>query len=202
MNHADGVRPVIRHSSEAEERVTRYTASCIDRESTLDKDHVVSRQNDASEPVVAEIMRKDVPAVAPEESVARVAKLMVDYDVAGVAVIDNDEIIGIITESDIVAREADVDAPTPVPFLDAIFVADAGRPYEDDIRRALAINAAMLMSSPVVSIRHDATLHEVASIMIERDVHPLPVVDQDNRYVGIVSRKDLVRVIAELENRA
>jgi CBS domain-containing protein len=168
----------------------------------LEKNLEASQENEAPEPLVAEIMRKGVPAVAPEESVARVAKLMVDYDVAGVAVVENNQIIGIITESDIVAREADVDAPTPVPFLDAIFVADAGRPYEDDIRRALAINAAMLMSAPVVSIRHDATLHEVASIMIERDVHPLPVVDHDNRYVGIVSRKDLVRVIAELENRA
>jgi CBS domain-containing protein len=58
------------------------------------------------------------------------------------------------------------------------------------------------MSSPVISIRSDATLNEVASVMLDRDVHPLPVVDADGRYVGIVSRKDLVRVIAELENRA
>lgn len=159
------------------------------------------QRREVREPIVAEIMRKDVPAVAPEASVARVAKLMVDYDVAGIAVMENGKIIGIITESDIIAREADVEAPTPVPFLDAIFVADAGRPYEEEVRRALAVNAAMLMSAPVISIRHDATLHEVASVMIEREVHPLPVVDEANRYVGIVSRKDLVRVIAELENR-
>lgn len=154
------------------------------------------------EPVVTEIMRRGVPAVAPGDSVGLVAKLMVDFDVAGVVVMENDRIVGIITESDIISREADVEAPTPVPFLDAIFVADAGRLYQDEIRRALAINAGMLMTAPVISIRHDATLGEVASVMIDHDVHPLPVVDADNRYVGIVSRKDLVRVIAELENRA
>ena len=157
--------------------------------------------DDGPAPVVTEIMTADVPPVSPDESVARVAKLLVDYDVAGVAVVENGEIIGIITESDIVARQADVEAPTLVPFLDAIFVADAGRPYEDEVRRALATNARMLMSSPVISIRSDATLNEVASVMLDRDVHPLPVVDADGHYVGIVSRKDLVRVIAELENR-
>lgn len=169
----------------------------------MDKDQKdLGQGGDVPEPVLAATMCRGVPAVAPEDSVGSVARLMVDYDAAGVVVMENGSIIGIITESDIIARDADVDAPTPVPFLDAIFIADAGRPYEEEVRRALAINAAMLMSAPVVSVRSDATLYEVASIMIERDVHPLPVVDEDNRYIGILSRKDLVRVIAELENAA
>lgn len=149
----------------------------------------------------ADIMPQGVPPVEPSTSVAQVLRVMVDYDVAGVAVVDNDEIVGIITESDVVQRQADVEAPMPVPFLDAIFVADAGRPYEDEVRRALAIDARMLMSSPVTSIRADATLEEIATVMIDLDMHTLPVVDEAGRYAGIVSRRDLVRVIAELENR-
>lgn len=148
-----------------------------------------------------DIMPEGVPAVIPEASIADVLRIMVDHDVAGVAVVEGDEIIGIITESDIVQREADVDAPTPVPFLDAIFMADAGRLYEDEVRKALAINAGMLMTSPVTSVIADATLSEVATVMIDREVHPLPVVDSAHRYVGIISRRDIVRVIAELENR-
>lgn len=159
------------------------------------------RSAEGRSPIVTEIMTASVPSVSPDDSVAKVAKILVDFDVSGVAVVENGEIIGIITESDIIAREADVEAPTPVPFLDAIFIADAGRPYAEEIRRALATNARMLMSSPVISIRSDATLNDVASVMLDRDVHPLPVVDQDHRYIGIVTRKNLVRVIAELENR-
>jgi CBS domain-containing protein len=149
----------------------------------------------------SDIMPQGVPPVEPDSSVAQVLRVMVENDVAGVAVVEGDEIIGIITESDIVTRQADVEAPTPVPFLDAIFVADAGRPYEEEVRRALAINARMLMSSPVTSIRHDATLEEIATVMSDRDLHPLPVVDDHGRYLGIVSRRDLVRVVHELENR-
>lgn len=154
-----------------------------------------------TELTAADIMPQGVPAVQPSTSVAQVLRVMVDYDVAGVAVVENDEIVGIITESDVVARQADVEAPMPVPFFDAIFVADAGRPYADEVRRALAIDARMLMSSPVTSIRADATLEEIATVMSDLDLHPLPVVDASGRYVGIVSRRDLVRVIAELENR-
>lgn len=170
----------------------------------MDEQRESIRQDPAAapEPMVRHIMRGDVPAVSPEESVARVSRLMVEFDVAGVAVVENDEIVGIITESDIIAREADVDAPTPVPFLDAIFVADAGRLYEEEIRRALAVNASMLMTSPVFNIRHDATLSEVATVMVDRRVNPMPVVDDNGRYIGILSRKDLVRVIAKQENAA
>lgn len=147
----------------------------------------------------AEIMNADVPALAPDATIADVLRAMVHHDTAGVVVVENDEIIGIITESDVVARQADVDAPVFVPFLDAIFAVDAGRQYQEEIRRALATSARDLMSSPVTSIRGEATLEEIATVMVDRDVHPLPVVGEDNRYIGVVSRRDLVRVIARLE---
>ncbi len=149
----------------------------------------------------ADIMPAGVPPVAPTDSVAHVLRVMVTHDVAGVAVVENDEIIGIITESDIVARQAEPSEPLAWPILDAIFVLDAGRPYEEEVRRALAINASQLMTAPVTSIRSIATLEQIATIMMERDVHPMPVVDENERYMGIVSRRDLVRVIAELETR-
>lgn len=156
---------------------------------------------DTRELTAAEIMPAGVPSVTPESSIADVLRVMVQHDVAGVAVVENGEIVGIITESDIVARQADVEAPVAVPFFDAIFMVDAGRQYEEEIRRALAINAGQLMTSPVTSIRASANLEQIATVMIDHDVHPLPVVDDDGNYLGIVSRRDLVRVIAELETR-
>lgn len=162
---------------------------------------VPERLEQTPELTAVDIMPAGVPAVSPDATIAEVLRVMVDFDVAGVAVVENDEIIGIITESDIVARQADVETPLSVPFLDAIFVMDAGRSYEDDIRKALAINAHQLMTAPVTSIRSIATLDQIATVMMERDVHPMPVVNENNQYLGIVSRRDLVRVIAELETR-
>lgn len=149
----------------------------------------------------AEIMRDGVPAVSPDDSITTVLKLMVEHDVAGVAVVENDEIVGIITESDVVSRQAEPTAPLLWPIIDAVFVMDAGRSYEEEVRKVLAVNAGQLMSSPVTSIKSRANLEQIATVMMEHDVHPLPVVDENNKYIGIVSRRDLVRVLLKLETR-
>ena len=55
------------------------------------------------------IMRKKVPVVAPEDTVGTVASMMANSDVPGVLVVDDGELLGIITESDIVTRKAEVE---------------------------------------------------------------------------------------------
>jgi len=160
----------------------------------------VTPATEVIEPTVAQIMRTDVPTVTPDDSIAFVAKTLVDNKISGLPVIENDQIIGIITESDIITREANVDVPTPVTFLDAIFMADAGPDFEDELRRVLAVNARQLMSAPVYNIKSSATLAQVATLMIDRRINTVPVVDDDLNLVGIVSRADIVRVISGLEN--
>lgn len=149
---------------------------------------------------VEQIMRTEVPSVGPDDTIAVVAKTMVDNAIAGIPVIENDSIIGIITETDLITREAEVDTPTAVPFFDAIFVADAGPDYEEEMRKVLAVNARQLMSSPVFNIKSYATLSQAATLMIDEGIHTIPVVNDDLELVGIVTRSDLVRVISRLEN--
>ncbi len=152
-----------------------------------------------AEPSVGDIMRRDVPVVTPAHSVATVARIMAESGLPGVPVLDGDEIVGIVTESDIIAREANVDVPSVVPFLDAIFVADGGRDFDEDLRHVLAATAGDLMTSPVYNILASATLTQLATLMLDEKVNPVPVLSEDRVLVGIVSRADLVRVIARLE---
>lgn len=160
-----------------------------------------SAEDERNNPHVTNIMRKDIPRVSPTDSIATAAWLLVEHQVPGVPVVDDGKLIGIITESDIIAREADVDVPTPVPFLDAIFMADAGPEFDEEMRRVLAVNARQLMTSPVFSVRSTATLTEVATLMVDRGVNPIPVLDDALQVIGLVSRADLVRVISALENQ-
>jgi len=165
----------------------------------------VSSSSSASEarnnPLVTHIMRAGIPHVSPEDSIGTTARLLVDHKVPGVPVVENGKIIGIITESDIIAREADVEVPTPVPFLDAIFMADAGQEFDEELRKVLAVNARQLMTSPVYSVRSSATLTEVATLMVDRGVNPIPVLNDELQFIGLVSRADVVRVISALENQ-
>lgn len=158
---------------------------------------------DPREPVavtVADVMRTDVPTVSRGDSIGTVARLMAEHALPGVPVVDDGgELVGIVTEGDLVAREAEVSFPTVVPWLDALFVADAGSDFDEDLRRVLAVTAGELMTAPVYNIRASASLEQLATLMVERRVNPVPVVGDDLNLVGIVSRADLVRVVARLE---
>ena len=153
-----------------------------------------------SEPTVADVMRTGVPTLTTDDSVAKVARLMVESGVPGLVVLHNGVIAGIITESDLVTRQSDFTPPGVTSVLDAVFTTDAGWDFDDEVRRALAMSAADLMTHPVYSIRARATLGEIATLMHQYGVNPVPVVDDDDQLVGIVSRADIVKVIAILEN--
>jgi len=158
---------------------------------------------------VESIMRKKVPVVAPDASVGTVAAMIAGSEVPGVLVVDDGELLGIITESDIVTRKADVDVPETVSFFGGYFQAgrlhlpwnretrDDASDFDHEMRRVLATTARDLMTSPVVNIDKDANVLDLASIMIDHNVNPVPVVTDDNHIVGIVSRRDLVKLIAD-----
>jgi CBS domain-containing protein len=156
--------------------------------------------DEMADPTVADIMRTDVPVASPNDSIATVARMMAVSGLPGVPVVEDGEIIGIITESDMIARDADVEVPTPVPFLDAIFSVDWGRDFEEDLRHVFAVTARELMTHPVINIKQSATLQQLATVMIDEGVNPVPVLDDALELVGIVSRADLVRVVAKLES--
>ncbi len=164
-------------------------------------DNTNDTQNQGVDPLVTHIMRTDVPTIGPGATIGETARILVEHGVPGVAVVENNKVIGIITEADLIAREADVEVPTPVPFLDAIFMADAGPDFAEEMRKVTAVNARQLMTSPVISIRDSATLTEVATLMVDRRINPIPVLNDDLQVVGLVSRSDLVRIISALENQ-
>lgn len=148
---------------------------------------------------VREVMRREVPIAEPTTTVGELARLMVDHRVPGVPVIDRGELVGIVTEGDLIQREAHVDVPGVATLFDAVIMADAGEPFEEELRHVLATTAGELMSSPVISIRDIATISELATLMMQERVNPVPVVNDARQIVGLATRTGLVETIARLE---
>lgn len=157
---------------------------------------------DAGEPTVRDIMRREVPVAGPTTTIGELAKMMVEHRVPGVPVIDQGELIGIVTEADLIQREANIDVPSVIPFLDAMIVADAGTPFEEELRRVVATTAEEIMTSPVISIRDVATVAELATLILQQRVNPVPVVDDGRQIVGLCTRTGIVELIARLESES
>ncbi len=153
-----------------------------------------------TEPTVRDVMRHEVPVASPSTPIAELARLMVEHRVPGLPVIAQGELVGIVTEADLIQREATVDMPSIVTFLDAVIVADAGTPFEEELRRVVATTAEELMTSPVISIRDSATVAELATLMLQQQINPVPVVDDARQIVGLATRSGLIELIARLES--
>ncbi|MDI3341029.1 MAG: CBS domain-containing protein [Sphaerobacter sp.] len=151
------------------------------------------------ETAVAQIMTREVVSVTPETPVNEVARLLWQHKLTGVPVLEGRRVVGVVTEYDLIARQAEWDAPLYVVFLDA-FLRVPGSGDEEQLRRILATTAGQLMSSPAITLRPEDSVQDAATLMYERRVNPVPVVDEAGDLVGIVSRSDIVRLMVTEES--
>jgi CBS domain-containing protein len=149
-------------------------------------------------PVYAsDVMTKNVVSVGPETPTRAVAKLLLEKGVSAVPVVDaTGAAIGMVSEGDLVQREIKRRSPSrdwwleilaegeavPTKFLDYLSAAD--RPVRD------------VMRTPVVTVAEDTPIEAIAQILQKHGIKRVPVL-RDGRVVGIVSRADLVRALAQ-----
>jgi CBS domain-containing protein len=143
---------------------------------------------------IAQLMQRQVITVERRTPVSEVARLLGEHNLSGIPVVDGPHVVGMITEYDLISRESEWDAPLYIPFLDAYFRIP-GSAHEDQLRRILATTAAELMTEPAVTVSPEATVQDVATLMYERHINPVPVVDGRGELVGIVSRADIIRLM-------
>lgn len=143
---------------------------------------------------VSEIMTTDVVSVTPDTTVEDTLALLSRHNISGVPVVDDDgHLVGLLDDSDLLVGEARLHGPTTVELLGAwIPIPGERRRYEEEVRRALAATAGEAMDPEPVSVGPQATVEDVATLIVHRDVSRVPVVDDDNRLLGVVTRGDLV----------
>lgn len=143
---------------------------------------------------VSEIMTTEVVSVRPDTTVEDTLTLLSRHNISGVPVVDDDgRLVGLLDDSDLLVGEARLHGPTTVELLGAwIPIPGERRRYEEEVRRALAATAGEAMDPDPVSVGPQATVEDVATLIVHRDVSRVPVVDDDNRLLGVVTRGDLV----------
>lgn len=137
--------------------------------------------------VVADVMEPAPVTVPPTATLEQVISTVIEHGLRFVPVTDEGRLVGVITNGDLVER-AGLDARLE---LLAALGRDAAPPVNGR-------HAEDIMSREVVTIRPTARLREAAALMVERGLKRLPVVDDRQHLVGIVSRADLLRSIADI----
>ncbi|MDX2297350.1 MULTISPECIES: CBS domain-containing protein [Streptomyces] len=139
---------------------------------------------------VGEVMTGDVVRAHPGTSFKELARLLTTHHIGGMPVVDDDDkVVGVVSLADLTRRQG-----------------AHGRPGRGRVRGALgrivrvrpvagpAVTAGGLMSSPAVTVHPGQRVVDAARIMERRHIDRLPVVDEEDRLIGITTRRDLLRV--------
>ncbi|MFN3550939.1 MAG: HPP family protein [Endomicrobiia bacterium] len=119
-----------------------------------------------------DLMTKNVITVREDTSILELAKILYDHQISGVPVVDNKgRVVGVVTEKDI---------------LNIIFSGNLQNTKVSDI-----------MSKNVIKFSPDTDIDKVALAISEHNIRRVIIVDKDDKVVGIVSRRDIIKMILE-----
>lgn len=142
-------------------------------------------------------MESDVVTVSEDMTVQELAELLSRKKISGAPVVDNaNRVVGIVSEGDLVTLDADIHFPHYIQFLDSVIFVESVKKFEDRLRKTAATRVRQIMTTDVIAVQKDTPLHEVATLMADRHVNRLPVLDGD-LLVGIVTRANLVRSMSK-----
>lgn len=146
-----------------------------------------------------DIMTPDPVTVSPDLPVKEAARTMVDRGIGSLPVTDGEALVGIVTEGDLIMADVKVEFPTYIHLLDGfIFYPPATARFETELKKAVGASVRDVMTAEPLTVSADAAVEDVATLMIDRGVSRLPVLEGE-RLVGIVSKSDIVRSIANEE---
>ena len=162
-----------------------------DLESILRRTELRSYSRRAGDLTCKEIMSRDVVAVAPDESLRNAHVIMRSRHLKALPVTnDAAEVVGIVTQTDFLDKPNWIKGEPTIGFRHRLRLIAQG---------ASAANGTVkdIMTSPVKTIRPDASLSDAIIMFAEQGLHYLPVVGENKKMVGILSQSDVL--IATLE---
>ncbi|GAB4259301.1 MAG: CBS domain-containing protein [Deferrisomatales bacterium] len=143
-----------------------------------------------------DIMTRDVITVTEETPVDELAKAFVAHGVSGFPVLGAEgELVGVVTEGDLIHQNQRLHIPTAVAIFDAVVVLGSSKRLEEEIRRVAARRVGEIMTRDPITVEEDTPVSEVASIMADKGVHTLPVLDREGRLVGVIGKIDVIRAM-------
>lgn len=143
-----------------------------------------------------DIMTKNVVTVTLETSVRDLARALLNNNISGVPVLDNDgRLCGIATESDLIFQNKRLHLPPFITILDSFLFLDNPEKMEQELKKIAGATVLDIYTEDVVSIEPGTPLDEIATIMTEKKMHTLPVLSENGEMVGIVGKKDIIRTI-------
>jgi CBS domain-containing protein len=146
--------------------------------------------------LVQDFMTPNPVTVKPTDSVATVVKILDEQRFRGLPVVDDQgKFVGLISEEDLIVREAPVQSPLYLTLLGSIIYFDSSEKFQQQLKKSLGMLVQDVMTTKPATTKPQATISEVAQTMLQSRVGQLPVLDDQQKLVGIITRHDLIHAL-------
>jgi CBS domain-containing protein len=149
-----------------------------------------------------DIMNTTVITVTPDTSVEELGRLLIGKGVSGVPVVDErQQLVGIVTENDLIRQNERFHIPTLLRIFDAFIPLQGSASIEAEIKRMSASKVSEICTRKVITVDPETPVQDIATIMSEKSVHLLPVMSS-GKLVGIIGKMDIIRgTVGEADKR-
>lgn len=150
---------------------------------------------------VKDLMTTDVFTVKQEAKVSEVADLLHSRSLTGIPVVTGDlQVIGLITEKELFSADSKLYFPGYVKILqETKFVIGGHKELPYVAEQLTRITAKDIMNQNVFFASPEMSVEKVAEAFIRENQSPIPVTDSNNKLLGIISRSDLIKLLAPTE---
>jgi len=145
-----------------------------------------------AELLAKDIMTKKVITVSKDATLAELAKLLIKNKISGVPIVDKrEELVGIVTEADLIIKESNLSFPLSFSFA----FLESYESYTKSTKEYLETRVEEVMSTNVKTAREDMPISKVVNIMINNNINRLPILNNDGKLTGIITRADIIKSI-------
>lgn len=149
--------------------------------------------------LVKDLMTTRIVTVKPTDTVNDVAEVLFKHHFTGLPVTDSqNRLLGLIAERDFITSDSRLYLPTYIKLLtDIDFISKDKNKLSADAKAIIEATAADIMNRQVITVSSETDIKELAEIFATKRVNPIPVVDQNQKLLGIISRSDLIKLFSK-----
>lgn len=152
-------------------------------------------ENTIKKVLLRDIMTKKVFSVLPDTPIIEATRIITEHNFEGMPVIDKDgQLVGILTEYDLITKTSTINVSFLQKIINDIYTTNKQDAPEIETKDISDLTVKDVMNHEPLTMKDDATFEDaIETFKAHHRVNPIPIVDAQNRVVGIISRFDILR---------
>lgn len=142
-----------------------------------------------------DFMTRKVVTVSPETKIDLAGKLLLENHFNGLPVVNQEgRLKGIICQDDLIVQQKKFPLPSVFTLLDGVIPLTSSKHLEKEIQKMAATTVGQAMTPGPITVDPETTVEEIATLMVKKNIHTIPVVDK-GKLVGVIGNEDILRTL-------